>query len=333
MPGSSLIWRVANLKAMVAVTVLATAVAGAFGAEVFAQPAGGSAEPPPPDYEAAKRHYNDGQTASAEARWKDAAREYGIAYEITKDPILFFKLANAYDQDGDCSAALVYYQRYLKEAKPDEAFAKLTEDKIGACQAKTSNAASTQPSTSPATGPTGNGTSTVPKGTDTKVGTTEGTTDGTTDGPLSGATVDSEDPPLRTEDPLGDPADVGQPSWQRTAAWISVGVAVSFGVTGTVLGLAARSRQDDINSDIGFRDPNNLPARFQGTAAGRYDDLVTQGEKLELATFITFGLAAGAVATAVVFFVIDPGPDGESGLTLAPAVGPDSAGVAAGWRF
>ena len=38
-----------------------------------------------------------------------AAREFGVAYAITKDPVLFYKIAEAHDKSGNCEAAVIYY--------------------------------------------------------------------------------------------------------------------------------------------------------------------------------------------------------------------------------
>ena len=88
----------------------------------------------PPDYEAAKRHYQAAEKAAAEGKYKLAAREYGIAYDITKDPVLFFKIGYAYDRADDCTTAKVYYLRYLKEGKPAPEFKQRTQALIRACK-------------------------------------------------------------------------------------------------------------------------------------------------------------------------------------------------------
>ena len=70
-----------------------------------------------PDYEAAKRHYQNAEQAAAKKDWNTAAKEYGIAYEITRDAVLFFKLGNAYQLSGDCTRAVEYFERYLDTKK------------------------------------------------------------------------------------------------------------------------------------------------------------------------------------------------------------------------
>src|SRR5687767_7172820 len=91
------------------------------------------AQPAPADVERAKQHYASGQQAMTDGRFADAVREYGAAYDITKDPVLFYKIGNANERAGKCDVALIYYDRYLKEARPDAQFVALTEERIKAC--------------------------------------------------------------------------------------------------------------------------------------------------------------------------------------------------------
>jgi hypothetical protein len=321
-----------GLWAVICAAALAAALAASAGAQ----------KPDQKDLAKANKHYQLAEKAAADKRWKDAAREYGIAYEHSRDPVLFFKLAGAYQSAGDCGSALIYYKRYLAEAKPNEQFKKLTEERIAECEASGATGD---------TGDTGDTGATDTGATDTgDTGATDTGDTGPTDtGDTAGdsgtlSPFDGEDdPPIPTDTtPTSDPSVGGEPSWQRTAAWISVGIAVAFGTTGGVLGLAAGSREDDIQAQIDFRDPTSqAPARFEGNAAVRYDDLVEQGKRFELLSLVSFAAAGAAVGAAVVFFILDPGPEaadgsaasGSPGPMLAPAVGPDTIGVSAGWRF
>ena len=61
-----------------------------------------------------------------------AARDFLAAYEITKDPVLFFKIGSAYEKAGKCPTAVGYYDRYLAEAKPEENFVTITKERIDA---------------------------------------------------------------------------------------------------------------------------------------------------------------------------------------------------------
>ena len=72
----------------------------------------------------------------AERRYDDAAREYGAAYEVSKDPVLFFKIGSALDKADKCAVAITYYRRYLREAKPSANFQKLTTERIATCEGR-----------------------------------------------------------------------------------------------------------------------------------------------------------------------------------------------------
>ena len=100
-------------------------------ARSFAQPA----ESASPDYARATELYNAATQAMNEGRGDDAARDFIAAFEITQDPVLFFKIGSAYEKAGKCPTAIGYYERYLAEAKPDEAFVTTTKQRIDACKA------------------------------------------------------------------------------------------------------------------------------------------------------------------------------------------------------
>jgi hypothetical protein len=280
----------------------------------------------PPDYEAARRHYESGEQAAHQADWTKAAREYGMAYEITKDPVLFYKIATAYDASGDCTSALVYYGRYLKEAKPEERFRTKTEEKIAACEAtiQTSpSAAGAGAANTGGAGPTG-------ASDDTRaVGVTGAPAGGAAP---SGMAADPERVPAVTAPPQFQDDD-GGPSWQRTAGWASVGAVVTFATIGAVLGLSAKSREEDIQNLFVTA---GEPETYEGAVAERYDDLVDEGEKLEVWSYAAFGAAGVAAAASVVFFLLDDTPASSEGNVvklITPTVQTRQVGLTAGWTF
>src|SRR5690606_26998579 len=101
-------------------------------ARAFAQP---EAPPDEPDFARATELYNAATQAMTEGRHDDAARDFLAAYEITSDPVLFFKIGSAYEKAGKCTEALGYYQRYLDEANPADEFIALTRERMDACKA------------------------------------------------------------------------------------------------------------------------------------------------------------------------------------------------------
>lgn len=109
------------------------------------------AQPSSPDLAEAASLYRSAEQAMADKRYDDAARDYGAAYEISKDAILFFKIASALDKGGKCPVAITYYRRYLREGKPSAEHQKLTGERIAACESRAS--ASPPPSSAPPSNP------------------------------------------------------------------------------------------------------------------------------------------------------------------------------------
>ena len=64
----------------------------------------------------------------------EAARDYQAAYEITSDPVLFYKIAGAHEKAGRCDLAVPLLRRYLSEGKPNPEFQALTQTKLAACE-------------------------------------------------------------------------------------------------------------------------------------------------------------------------------------------------------
>ncbi len=96
----------AALAALVAVAVSAPAVARAQAGEDTAR-----AE--------AEAHFRTGETHYNLAEYDDAIREFKVAYELSKEPLLLFNLAQAYRLKGDCGQAVRFYRTYLRLAPAD----------------------------------------------------------------------------------------------------------------------------------------------------------------------------------------------------------------------
>ena len=98
--------------------------------------AGGLASADPaPDFEHAKQLYRAAEAAMASGHYQEAVTDFGGAYEITKDPVLFYKLGTANQKLGKCDVALGYYGRYLEEAHATEKYVALTRQHIAECNA------------------------------------------------------------------------------------------------------------------------------------------------------------------------------------------------------
>ncbi len=287
------------------------------------------AQPTQEDKANAKKAWDKAQAAVKKGEWAIAQREFGIAYELMKDPLLFYWIAYSHEQGGNCDAAVIYYRRYVKEGKPSDADKKRAEDAITKCE----GAGGTKPVGDDDDGGGGgkpigddddDGGGGKPIGDDDDGGGTGGTGGGA--GGLGGG---------------GPPPTVDtKPGWKWTAAWISVGGTIAFATAGAVLGLSAKSRQEDIENLIQFRDSEGRPAEYSEQIQGRYEDLVDEGKKLDRLSKISFAVAGGFAAGAILFFVLDrtsakPGESGatSSRLKVMPTVSSEGAGLALGWEL
>jgi hypothetical protein len=127
--------------------------------------------------------------------------------------------------------------------------------------------------------------------------------------------------------------------WQRTAAWISVGLAAVGVTAGAVLAASAASREDDLTQLINYRDPITGQQRaFSGTTKDDYQAKIDEGNRLSnfaTAAFIGAGVFAAA---AVTFFVLDATrtvPRGERAerLSMHPYLDWNGGGLQAAWEF
>lgn len=248
-----------------------------------------------PDYARAAALYKQAETEMAAAQYSDAAADYAEAYDITKDPVLFFKIASADDKAGRCDLALTYYQRYLSEGNPSEEYKATTEDRIKACEAG-------QPAP-----PTDSMTQEPDPGSRPKLDT--------------GSTIPPEKPSL-----MG-----GHPGKRRGMAWITLGVGIALGTVGVVSALSAEASERDLKDLFDIR-VMGRPVEFTAANQERYDDLVAQGKRYQKVSWVAFGAAGVAFATATVLFLTSHGHD-ESPPPVSIEVTGTGATVGGGFRF
>jgi hypothetical protein len=289
----------------------------------------------PSDVEVAKQHYKAALDAEKAGNWAGAALEYGIAYDIMKDPILFFKIGVANEKAGKCNLALTYFSRYLKEGNPSDEYKRMTEEKIAGCKATlgisdggggaagggaTGGGGAVEPDFGDGTSGTGGGGGGATGGGDTGGGALGG------GGDLGGGG------PAFTDD--------GGASWKRSAAWISTGATIGLVAVGTVLYMSAEGSEEDIEALIDFRDQAGRPLPFD-EVQDQYNDLIDEGERFDKLSMYAFIGAGVGAAAAVTFFVLDAQAGGSEkpvGFVakkprVAPRLGPESAGVVLGWSF
>jgi hypothetical protein len=250
----------------------------------------------------------------AQQDYETAVRDYGAAYEITRDPVLFYKIGTANERAGKCPVAVIYYRRYIAEAKPTPAFIDITNARIKACE----------PASAVADKPV------VPPPADKPV-------DKPADKPEPVA-VDPADAPK--EDPktaMG--AFVGSRDANKNApivmtsrnrsAWLFVTGSIALVTVGAVLAYSADSAENDINDlYVGL---SGIPPVFDRQTKALYDDMVAEGERYEKLSWISFGLAGATAGVAAILFWRESRR--EKPVTVTPTVTKDGAGVRAVFSF
>lgn len=297
--------------------IAAGVLVGALVGGALAQPA------PAPDMERAKDLYRAAEEALKAGRYSDAIRDYGGAYEITRDPVLFYKIGSANQLAGKCEVALIYFNRYLKEGRPSETFQKLAKDKIEKC-------GGTPPDEKP---PTGNGSGatviTPPPPVDTGSGSGSATPVDTGSGTTTGSatiTVGSGSGSGSAETPKV--VHAGKPS--NKAAWVLVATSVGFITVGAVLAYSASSSESDLE-DL-YQGLGGMAPTFDARTKQKYDDLVDEGERYEKLSWVSFGLAGVTGIAAAVLFWKNSGKD-ETSVQVTPTASATGGGVSARWRF
>jgi hypothetical protein len=253
---------------------------------------------PAPDFARAKILYDSATTAMADGRFDDAVRDYGAAYDITKDPVLFFKIGTADEKAGKCDVALVYYQRYVKEAKPEPKYLALTKERVEACHGDWA------------------------KMTAESEGSGSGS--GSAAGSAAGSEVGGSDTlPATVGSGSGGPA--APPAHGRDAPWLMVGGALAFATAGAVLAYSASSSEQDIR-DLYVGLDNKTPT-FDPKTATRYQDLLNEGHRYQYLSWGAFGIAAGFGIAATILFVH------QERLEITPVASPSGGGASMTVRF
>lgn len=305
---------------------LTAALAGAIPLPVgHAQPAPAPATAPTPDaLERAKDLYRSAEAAMKDGRFDDAARDYGAAYDLSKDPALFFKIGHAHERAGKCDIALVYYARYLRDGKPAEQFIALTRERIAACGGSVPSNAAPDPASPGAA--TGSAAQASPDSA------SAGRAHPTPPTPPAGPATTGTAPPAEAGTPSAAPAASSGsaaptliPPTRQKVAWVLGGSALALVTLGGVLAYAASSSENDIR-DLYAGFAGRAPT-FDGQTKQRYNDLIDEGRRYQHLSWLSFGLAgAAAIGTAVLFTI--GGEEPAQHARIAPIVTPRGAGVA-----
>jgi hypothetical protein len=298
----------------------AVAVASALVASTLADPV--ARAEPAPELSRAKELYKAAEAAMADGRFDDAIRDYGAAYELSRDPALFFKIGRANERAGTCEVALSYYRRYLREGKPDEKFAAMTRERIAACGGEARSSGSAAPDQNPTGAPA-----------DTAAPGGAAPTSPPPSAPAASAAPAAQPSADRgTRGAIVEPAaDAGAPaapvlapSNPHKVAWVLTGTGIALATLGSVLAYAADSSENDIRDlYVGFA---GQPPTFDARTQKNYNELIDRGRQYEHLSWAAFGLAGAAGVGAIVLFFIGGREDGS--LRVAPVVTNRSAGVA-----
>jgi hypothetical protein len=286
------------------------AVVGGLATAALAQPA--------PDKANAKELYQSAEAAMAAQDYVTAARDYGAAYEISHDAVLFYKIGTANERAGKCPVAVIYYRRYLAEAKPTPAFIDITNARIKACEPTAVDTPPVPPVEKPVEQPVEKPVE-KPAEKPSETPTEPAKDDAKT---AMGAFVGSRD--------TGSHAPA-LTSRNRTA-WLFVTGSIALVTVGAVLAYSADSAENDI-ADLYVGLSGNPPV-FDRETKALYEDMIAEGHRYERLSWISFGLAgATAGAAAYLFWREHQRSEHAKPLTVTPTVSKDGAGVNAVIRF
>jgi hypothetical protein len=225
------------------------------------------AAPSEDEVQRARELYTSAEAELAAGEYADAVRDYGGAYDLTKDSALLFKIGVAYEKAGACGEAVVWWRKYLATSPP-ASFVKRAEERLAACAAPAPEPA--PPAAGPAVGSGSDGASSGAGGSGAG-----SSASGSADGVAMSA--------------------------RGRAAWVLASAAAGFATIGGVLAYAASSSENDIR-DL-YIGNGGRPPVFDATTKKRYDELVDEGRRYQHLSWAAFGLAgASAVGAAVLFY-------------------------------
>ncbi len=299
----------------------------AFAGVLIGLVVGGAALAPPseaqpaPDLARAKDLYLSAEKAMTDGRFADAIRDYGATFEITHDAILFYKIASAHQKAGKCDVALIYYGRYVKEARPTDRYLELTKARVRECGGDVRampQSGTPIPDAGSATPASGSGSADA----GSAVGSAAPGPGSADPGPGSGdgsATVTG----------VGSGSAAPAPVLGRhRAAWLLVTTGIAFVTIGSVLAYSANSAESDITDlYVGF---TGTPSDFDDKTRATYDDLVAEGRRFERLSWLSFGLTGATAIGAIVLFKTG---SGEKPVVVTPTASPEGAGVRATLRW
>jgi tetratricopeptide (TPR) repeat protein len=278
--------------------------AGVVAFAVAARPPIAAADTSSPDFAHAADLYNSAEQAMKAGNYGDATRDYLAAFDLTADPVLYFKIASANEKAGKCEAAVRYFRLYLANAHPNDNYVRLTQERIAACGGSPHEPAAGSPTTPPTT----------------------------TSKPTTSASPTTANPDAGSVAVVHSPVATGHAGTDHDAAWITVAGAVALATTGVVLAFAASSSENDVK-DLYIGNDGQAPPAYNASTAQHYQDDIDEGHRYRDLAWTSFGLAAVGGAAAAYLFVHPPGKHAEHQTRIVPVVVPGTTGIAAMLAF
>ncbi len=286
------------------------------------------------DFEAAAKHFQAAQQAFSEKHFRHAAAEFEATYYITKDPLLHYNIAEAWHQGGEGNKAVAAYKAYLsantssqdrsdvqKRIRAIEANHFVVVDKsLPDAETSPAVAAPATPPASPALAANTAALAAQPVASPT---------------PPVAVPVAAPAPAQNDSTPPNGLFDEAPPSRMRTVAWIGVAATVATLTAGTIFGLTAQARADDVNRALTYVNASGQPATFNMSAQLDYQSRVDDGQlynRLGI-SFLTIGAAIAATTTVLFVLDIKRSKKTQEQVWLRPYVLPSSALLQAGWKF
>lgn len=257
-----------------------------------------------PDLARAKDLYLGAEKAIADGRFDDAIRDYGATFDITHDPILFYKIGAAYEKVGKCGVALIYYGRYVKEARPTDRYLELTKERVRACGGDDRIIVSPAPVVTPPAPPP------------------------TEPAPAEPAPAEPVAAAPAPVPPVAAGTTTKKMDNQERVAWLLVASSIGFVTIGSVLAYSANSAESDV-TDL-YQGFTGTPAAFDDNTRETYDDLVAEGRRYERLSWMSFGFAGATALAAIVLFKVR---DRERPVTVTPTASPTGGSVHATLRW
>lgn len=283
-----------------------------------------AAQPSPPDgggdTSRAKELYQSAEAAMAAQDYETAARDYGAAYEISRDPVLFYKIGTAHERAGKCPVAVIYYRRYIAEGKPTPAFIDITNARIRACEPDAPVDAAPPPVDKVEPPPKAD----APKEPPPK------------EAPPRQESPKEDEPKTAMGGFVGskdkDKGGKGEVLTSRNrGAWLFVTGSIALITVGAVLAYSADSAEQDIK-DLYVGLGGNPPV-FDRATKDLYEDMIAEGERYERLSWISFGLAGATAGAAAFLFWREHQRGKHEAPVVTPTVTKDGAGVRAVFSF